>query len=286
MICIFKKLQISLFFSLVMLIIFSASGEVIVESVNVHPSGDLKAGEKNVSADFQIDFIPVSGVSFPIDREILLSTQLENPIWYYSILHDGIDNEKISVRKSRLTLTGWLLSYNDRDVQVNVILIGDTPVVSVPKYIEVVNVQIISCSGMFDGKIIEQVKNISALVTNSEELNSVKKTESLNVRKSQSGNGNDEKKGSDTSYLSQPIEYMFGIFIVILMLIFIIGVIIWNKKGKNCECSSYEDSVGTDNICHNCGKGNEIDIKFCMECGHRLEPDGKFCPSCGKQNKP
>lgn len=283
-----------------MLIIFSASAEVIVESVNVHPSGDLKSGEKNVSVDFQIDLISVSGVTFPNDWNIVLSTQLENPIWYYAIVLDGIDNEKTSFRKNRLTLTGWLLSYNDREEQVKVILRGDSPIVSTPKLIEVVNIKITSGSG----KVIEQVKNISALVTNSEEDTGVKKSESLNVRKSQSGIVNGEITGLDASDEVQSLRYMPGIFVVISILIFVIMIIIWNKSGnkKNYESICNQKYVDLNNICQNCGKGNEIGTKFCRECGlplideknskfcmgcgEILEPDVRFCPRCGKQHRP
>jgi len=72
--------------------------------VNVKPGGDLESGKTNVTADFQIDFVSTAGETFPSEENILLSTQLDNPIWNYAIILDDVENPRPASSKNQLIL--------------------------------------------------------------------------------------------------------------------------------------------------------------------------------------
>ena len=139
---------------------------VDVGFVNVKPAGDLQAGKTNVTADFQIDFVSVAGETFPSDENILLSTQLENPIWNYAIVLDGVENTRAPSSKPQLTITGWELSYKDQEEHVKVTLKGNAPKTNTSKQIQVVDISVAGTNG----RVKDEVRNVSAFLTNPGEL--------------------------------------------------------------------------------------------------------------------
>jgi len=175
---------------------------VDVGYVNVKPAGDLESGKTNVTADFQIDFISTAGETFPSDENILLSTQLDNPIWNYVIVLDGVENPRPASSKSQLSLTGWELSYKDKEEQVKVTLKGNAPKVNSSKQIEVVSV---STTGA-NSKVKEQVKNVSAFVTNPNELTGSIGSVQTKVKALQNEIAKYKADGIDTSKAEQKVK--------------------------------------------------------------------------------
>ncbi len=175
---------------------------VDVGYVNVKPAGDLESGKTNVTADFQIDFISTAGETFPSDENILLSTQLDNPIWNYVIVLDGVENPRPASSKSQLSLTGWELSYKDKEEQVKVTLKGNAPKVNSSKQIEVVSV---STTGA-NSKVKEQVKNVSAFVTNPNELTGDIGSVQTKVKALQNEIAKYKADGIDTSKAEQKVK--------------------------------------------------------------------------------
>ncbi|WP_319580030.1 hypothetical protein [uncultured Methanospirillum sp.] len=175
---------------------------VDVGYVNVKPAGDLESGKTNVTADFQIDFISTAGETFPSDENILLSTQLDNPIWNYVIVLDGVENPRPASSKSQLSLTGWELSYKDKEEQVKVTLKGNAPKVNSSKQIEVVS---ISTTGA-NSKVKEQVKNVSAFVTNPNELTGDIGSVQTKVKALQNEIAKYKADGIDTSKAEQKVK--------------------------------------------------------------------------------
>lgn len=143
-----------------------AMASVEVGHVNVKPSGDLESGKSNVSADLQLSFVSIGGTTFPSDESISLKTELENPVWTYSIILDGVENPRPSVSKKQLDLSGWELSYENVDESVKVNLKGMAPKVDSSKEIEIVSVNVATPGG----RVKETVKNVTAFVTNPGEL--------------------------------------------------------------------------------------------------------------------
>jgi hypothetical protein len=139
---------------------------VEVGNVNVKPSGDLESGKSNVTADFQLSFISIGGQTFPSDESISLKTELDNPVWTYSIILDGVENPRPPVSKKQLDLSGWELSYENVDESVKVNLKGMAPKVDSSREIELVSINVATPGG----RVKETVKNVTAFVTNPGEL--------------------------------------------------------------------------------------------------------------------
>ncbi len=175
---------------------------VDVGYVNVKPAGDLESGKTNVTVDFQIDFISTAGETFPSDENILLSTQLDNPVWTYVIVLDGVENPRPASSKSQLSLTGWELSYKDKDEQVKVTLKGNAPKVNTSKQIEILSV---STTGA-NSKVKEQIKNVSAFVTNPGELTGDISSVQTKVKALQNDIAKYKADGIDTSKADQKVK--------------------------------------------------------------------------------
>lgn len=143
-----------------------AMASVEVGYVNVKPTGDLESGKSNVSADLELSFISSSGESFPSDESLVLSTGLDNPVWTYSIILDGVENPRPAVSKKQLDLSGWELSYENVEESVKVNLRGMAPKVDKSAQVEIVSVNVATAGG----RVKDTVKNVSAFVTNPGEL--------------------------------------------------------------------------------------------------------------------
>ena len=184
------------------LAITPAFAGVEVGNVNVKPTGDLESGKSNITADFVIDFVSVGGETFPNDENILISTQLENPIWNYAIVLDGVENARPASSKNQLELTGWELSYKDVEEHVRVSLKGNAPKTDKSKQIEIVSVSTASPNG----KVKEQVRNATAFLTNPGELTGDIGTVKSEVRKLQTDIAGYKADGIDTTKADQKVK--------------------------------------------------------------------------------
>jgi hypothetical protein len=172
---------------------------VDVGYVNVKPAGDLVSGKTNVTVDFAIDFISTAGETFPSEENLLLATQLDNPTWSYSIILDGVENTRPSSSKNQLELTGWELSYKNKEEQVKVSLKGTAPKTDKSKQIEVISVSTASANG----RAKEIVKNVSAFLTNPGELTGDIGTVKTKLKKLQTEIAQFKADGIDTTKASQ-----------------------------------------------------------------------------------
>ncbi len=177
------------------LLITPVLGTADIGTVAVKPSGDLEGGKSNVTVNFEIEFITVAGETFPADDTLLLTTDLDNPLWTYSIVLDGVENPRPVSSKDTLELSGWELSYKDRTEQVKVGLKGTAPKVDKSKEIQVVGVA--SASG--SGRVKDQIKNVTAFVTNPGELKGDISSTDTTVSKLKTDIDKYKKDGIDTS---------------------------------------------------------------------------------------
>lgn len=79
-----------------------------------------------------IDFPPRgSEGTFPADHNLVITTRLENPLWTYALILDGVRNPDKTVSTEQLTLSGFELNYPS-NVQQSVVVIvnGTAPEVS------------------------------------------------------------------------------------------------------------------------------------------------------------
>lgn len=170
-----------------------------VGNVNVKPSGDLESGKTNVTSDFIINFISTAGETFPSEENILLTTQLDNPVWNYVIVLDGVENPRPASSKSELQLTGWELSYKDVEEQVKVSLKGMAPKTDKSKQIEVVSVSTASANG----RVKDQAANVTRFLTNPGELTGDIGSVKTKVKKLQTDIAGLKADGIDTSKAEQ-----------------------------------------------------------------------------------
>ena len=157
--------SITLLFIVFCVLVAPVMAGIYVGNVNVRPSGDLESGKTNVSADFDIGFIPIGSTTFPSDQSIILTTELDNPVWTYSIILDGIENPRPASSKKQLDLSGWELSYENKDQSLKVNLKGIAPKTDKSKQIQIAGVGVAS-----GGRTTDTVKEVMAYVTNPGEL--------------------------------------------------------------------------------------------------------------------
>jgi len=97
-----------------------------VSSVSIDPSGSLTPATP-VTASFRID---LPGV-FPSDSEIQMFTELDKPMWTYTVIVNGIENLNPVETGRTVTISGFVLNYKTSDeVSVRVSLEGVAPAVT------------------------------------------------------------------------------------------------------------------------------------------------------------
>jgi hypothetical protein len=99
---------------------------ISVPTVSVDPSGSLTPGTP-VTVSFKIEN---SGV-FASDGEIQIFTDLDKPKWTYTIIVNGIENQRPVMGGRTLVISGFELSYKTSDeVSVRITLEGVAPAVT------------------------------------------------------------------------------------------------------------------------------------------------------------
>ncbi|MEI6294296.1 MAG: FxLYD domain-containing protein [Methanomicrobiales archaeon] len=113
----------------------SPNSPIIVKNIAITPIGDLVSGQtppNRVTASFVIDFNSAGGETFPSDKTLILSTDMENAQWSYILLLDGNPNPALSGSGKNLNIVGWSLTYpSKRELSMRVSTTGTVP--SVPK---------------------------------------------------------------------------------------------------------------------------------------------------------
>jgi len=101
-----------------------------VSGVTIDPSGALDPGDVvNVS----LAVYAASGAAFPSYDDLQFISGLDDPVWKYSIVVNGVENVRPVAGGRTLTISGFELAYSDRDeVLVKVSLRGHIPMTSVP----------------------------------------------------------------------------------------------------------------------------------------------------------
>ena len=81
-----------------------------VETITVDPSGSLTPGTP-VIVTFKVDLSESGTETFPSTDELDMSTDLDKPIWTYSLVLDGVDTPQPSESGRMLAVSGWILAY-------------------------------------------------------------------------------------------------------------------------------------------------------------------------------
>ena len=107
---------------------------ISVGNIAITPSGDLISGVTRASASFIVNFPSSGGYTFDNDHTLQMDTELDDAVWTYTILLDGIENPSKSEAGPNIQLSGWELSYpSKREISLKVKVEGTAPVVNVSK---------------------------------------------------------------------------------------------------------------------------------------------------------
>jgi hypothetical protein len=114
----------------VLLFLISGVSAFSVAKQTVDPSGILNPGDSvNVSYTVYV----ASGSAFPSYDDLQFVTDLNNPVWSYSIIVNGVENVRPVVGGRTLTIAGFELGYRNQDeVVVKVAFKGTIPPSSAP----------------------------------------------------------------------------------------------------------------------------------------------------------
>jgi hypothetical protein len=112
---------------LLCLLVFLAQGvsAFTISSLSVNPSGTLNPGDP-VNISYMV--YAASGVAFPSYDDLQFVSELNDPVWTYTIAVNGVKNARPVEGGRVLTISGFELAYQNRDeVMVTVSLTGLVP---------------------------------------------------------------------------------------------------------------------------------------------------------------
>jgi hypothetical protein len=115
---------------LVMMLLLPGAMAFSVSPVSVSPPGVLNPGDQvNVSCTVYA----ASGAAFPSYDDLQLVTELDDPVWSYTIMVNGVENVRPAERGKTQTISGFELGYRNQDeVVVKVMLKASVPATAPP----------------------------------------------------------------------------------------------------------------------------------------------------------
>ena len=149
---------------LVLIVCMQTVSAISVSSVTIDPSGSLTPATP-VTTQFKIE----TG-SFPSGGEVRLFTELDKPVWTYTVIVNGIENLRPVMGGRTLSINGFELAYKPSDeVSVRVTLEGEAPAVTQTSNKTVIRITEYDASGR--AVTSSQVEK-TALVINTGEVSS------------------------------------------------------------------------------------------------------------------
>jgi hypothetical protein len=149
---------------LLLIVCMQTVSAISVSSVTIDPSGSLTPATP-VTAQFKIE----TG-SFPSGGEVRLFTELDKPVWTYTVIVNGIENLRPVMGGRTLSINGFELAYKPSDeVSVRVTLEGEAPAVTQTSNKTVIRITEYDASGR--AVTSSQVEK-TALVINTGEVSS------------------------------------------------------------------------------------------------------------------
>jgi hypothetical protein len=128
----------------ILLFCISAASAFSVSSVSIDPSGSLIPGTP-VTVSYKVEN---SGI-FPSGDDLQFYTDLDNPLWTYTIIVNGVENARPAVGGRTLTITGFELSYKSTDeVSVRTTLEGKAPTVTETADKTIIRIQEMGSNGI------------------------------------------------------------------------------------------------------------------------------------------
>ncbi|MDI6718002.1 MAG: hypothetical protein QMD46_00100 [Methanomicrobiales archaeon] len=140
-----KKIGTAIIGIFVILLTLQAASAFAVKNPTF-PSSNIQAGQQ-ISGQLIIEFPSSGGLTFPMEDDLALFTDLTNPKWSAQIEVDGVTNPPMNLGRYP-KIDGFYLSYPSKNtVKVIVGLEGQVPVDGVRPEISIVKIQQVDSSG-------------------------------------------------------------------------------------------------------------------------------------------
>jgi hypothetical protein len=167
-----------------------------VEGLTIDPSGSLTPGTP-VTASFKIGFSASSDNTFPSGSDLVMTTDLNNPTWSYTVILNEVENPRNPVGGKTLELSGFEISYPAKvSESIRVTLTGTTPSVDTTTEKIILNVKEIDSNG---NTVTSSMVNKSALVINTGDVTKVVSEKNTNLQTLRSHIDEKSSMGVDTS---------------------------------------------------------------------------------------
>ncbi len=167
-----------------------------VEGLTIEPSGSLTPGTA-VTASFKIGFSASSSLTFPEGSDLVMTTDLKDPVWSYTILLNDVENPRNPVGGKTLELSGFELSYpSDTSEVIRVTLQGTAPTVDATTEKTILGVKEVDSNG---NTVTSSVVNKVALVVNTGDVTKTVSEKNTNLQNLQAHIDEKSAMGVDTS---------------------------------------------------------------------------------------
>lgn len=115
---------------ILLLLLIPCASAFTVSPVTITPSGVLNP---NDPVEVSCTVYAASGVAFPSYDDLQFVTELNDPVWYYTVVVNGVENVRPSERGKILTISGFELNYLNKDeVIVKMVLKARVPATAAP----------------------------------------------------------------------------------------------------------------------------------------------------------
>lgn len=122
--------RLSFLTTCVLLLLIPCACAFTVSPVTITPSGVLNP---NDPVNISCTVYAASGAAFPSYDDLQFVTELDDPVWYYSIIVNGVENVRPADRGKILTISGFELNYQNKDeVIVDLVLKARVPATAAP----------------------------------------------------------------------------------------------------------------------------------------------------------
>ena len=167
-----------------------------VEGLTIEPSGSLTPGSA-VTTSFKIGFSASSSLTFPEGSDLVLTTDLKDPKWSYTVLLDHVENPRNPIGGKTLKLSGFEISYPSKVNEViRVTLQGTAPTVDTTTEKTILSIKEVESNG---NTVNSSVVDKKALVINTGDITKLVSEKNTNLQTLQSHIDEKSAMGVDTS---------------------------------------------------------------------------------------
>jgi len=175
--------------------------EVLPSAVTMDNAGPLTPGTEVVIA-VRVAFPEHENSTYPETNQLELTSGLDNPVWIWNIVRNGREKDEIEERKSRVIISGDVLSWPANVTEfLDIKLYGNAPSVMEPKRLVVLRILDVSSTSCYD-----PVYQYSAYVLNTSMTRGRIDTLTAELARLEADADARTMTGADTSRVMEQIE--------------------------------------------------------------------------------